>query len=77
MRSGPGENSYDVVIVGGAMIGSACAWFLAADPDFSGRVLVVERDASYEFASTSGTNSCIREQFSTELNIRMSQFAFD
>jgi glycine/D-amino acid oxidase-like deaminating enzyme len=73
----PSKFSYDVVIVGGAMIGSSCAWFLASNPDFTGSVLVVERDQSLEFASTTGTNSCIREQFSSELNIRISQFAFD
>ena len=70
----PKHSSYDVVIIGGAMLGSATAWFLADNPDFQGRVLVVERDPSYEWAATSHTNSCIRQQFSTELNVRISQF---
>jgi CBS domain-containing protein len=35
---------YDVVIVGGAVIGSAVAHYLTANPDFGGSVLVVERD---------------------------------
>ena len=70
----PNHASYDVVIIGGAMLGSATAWFLADNPDFQGRVLVVERDPTYEFAATSATNSCIRQQFSTELNVRISQF---
>lgn len=65
---------YDVVIVGGAIYGSAIAWFLASDPDFDGRVLVVERDPTYQFAATSHTNSCIRQQFSDPLNIRISRF---
>ena len=34
----------DVLIVGGAVMGSAVAYFLARDPDFRGRILVVERD---------------------------------
>jgi len=66
-----------VVIVGGAVVGSATAWFLSANPDFDGNVLVVERDMSYENSSTARTNSCMRQQFSTEINIRISQFAAD
>lgn len=67
--------TYDVVIVGGAIMGSSTAWFLTDNPDFDGTVLVVERDPSYEWCSTAHTNSCMRQQFSTELNIRISQFA--
>ncbi len=70
----PKHTSYDVVVIGGAMIGSAIAWWLARDPDFDGRVLVVERDPSFEFASTSHTNSCIRQQFGVAINIAISQF---
>lgn len=70
----PQHSSYDVVIVGGAMMGSSTAWWLSRNPDFTGRILVVERDPSYEFASTSHTNSCIRQQFSSDINIRISQF---
>jgi len=73
----PGRASYDVVIVGGAMMGAATAWFLASNPDFDGRVLVVERDPTYANAATTRTNSCIRQQYSTEINIRISQFAAD
>ena len=40
----PLESSYDAVIVGGAMMGSGVAWFLARNPDFNGTALVVERD---------------------------------
>ncbi len=71
----PLKSAYDVVIVGGAMYGSSVAWFLSDNPDFNGSILVVERDPSYEFASTSHTNSCMRQQFSSETNIRVSQFA--
>ena len=73
----PTRANYDVVIVGGAMMGSSTAWFLSDNPDFNGSVLVVERDPSYEWCSTAHTNSCMRQQFSTELNIRISQFAAD
>lgn len=73
----PSKKAYDVVIVGGAMMGSSASWFLANNPDFDGSVLVVERDPSYEKCSTTHTNSCMRQQFSTEVNIRASQFAAD
>ncbi len=56
------------------MMGSSAAWFLSDNRDFDGRVLVVERDPTYETASTSHTNSCIRQQFSTPVNIKISQF---
>ncbi|MEM0945672.1 MAG: FAD-dependent oxidoreductase, partial [Pseudomonadota bacterium] len=67
------EQSFDVVIIGGAMMGSSLAWWLS-DMGFGGRVAVIERDPSYEFSSTARTNSCIRQQFSSEINIRISQF---
>ncbi len=55
-------------------MGSSAAWFLSANPDFDGSILVVEKDPTYEFTSTAHTNSCIRQQFSTETNVRISQF---
>jgi glycine/D-amino acid oxidase-like deaminating enzyme len=70
----PKRKSYDVVIVGGAIHGSSTAWFLTNNPDFNGTILVVERDPSYSLCSTAHTNSCIRQQYSTELNVRISQF---
>ncbi len=73
----PSKNSYDVVIIGGAMFGSSVAWFLSSNPDFDGSILVVEKDPSYEFSSTAHTNSCMRQQFSNEINVRISQFAAD
>ena len=66
--------AYDVVIVGGAMLGSSTAWFLADNPDFTGTVLVIEQDPSYENSATARTNSCIRQQFSSALNVQISQF---
>ncbi len=68
------RQSYDVVIVGGAIYGSSVAWWLTQMPGFDGRILVVERDPTYEFAATSHTNSCIRQQFSNKVNIQISQF---
>jgi len=73
----PHHTSYDIVIIGGAMMGSSAAWFLSKDEDFDGRILVVERDMSFETCSTAHTNSCMRQQFSVDLNVRISQFAAD
>lgn len=73
----PKKSSFDVVIIGGAMLGSSVAWFLSSNKDFRGSILVVEKDPTYEFASTSHTNSCMRQQFSAEINVRISQFAAD
>ena len=36
----PQNTSYDVVIIGGAMMGASAAWFLSDDKDFDGKVLV-------------------------------------
>lgn len=69
------HTSYDVVIVGGAMIGSATAWWLSRDPQFKGRILVVERDPSYERAASSLSHSSIRQQFGSEVNVLVSRFA--
>lgn len=73
----PQHQNYDVVIVGGAIMGASTAWFLSDNDDFDGTVLVVDRDMTYEACSTTHTNSCMRQQFSTELNVRISQFAAD
>ncbi|XDA97505.1 FAD-binding oxidoreductase [Sulfitobacter sp. LCG007] len=70
----PAHESYDVVIIGGAIYGSAVSWWLTRTPGFQGRILVIERDPTYAYASTSHTNSCIRQQFTNETNIRISQF---
>ncbi|WP_422063415.1 NAD(P)/FAD-dependent oxidoreductase [Shimia sp.] len=77
MASIPAQTSYDVVIIGGAIMGSATAWFLANNPDFNGSVLVVEKDTTYAQSSTAHTNSCMRQQFSNTLNVQISQFAAD
>jgi glycine/D-amino acid oxidase-like deaminating enzyme len=73
----PKHDHYEVVIIGGAIMGSSTAWWLTQDTGFKGRVLVLERDPTYAQAGTTHTNSCIRQQFSTELNVRISQFGAD
>ena len=66
--------SCDVAIAGGGLMGSAVAYFLAADPDFDGSVVVIERDPAYEFCTTGRSWGGFRQQFSTPENVRMSLF---
>ena len=68
------ESIFDVVIVGGAVIGSAAAYFLMDQPGFDGSVLVIERDMSFSECATARSLASIRHQFSTPENIRISMF---
>lgn len=70
----PEYRRYDTVIVGGAIMGSSVAWFLRGMAGSASRILVVERDPTYAHAATTLTHSCIRQQFSDPLNVRISQF---
>lgn len=73
----PRHAAYDVVIIGGAIMGSSVAWWLSRDPAFTGRILVVERDPTYAQASTTGTASCVRHQYSNPVNVQIGMFATD
>ena len=64
----------DVAIIGGGAVGSSIAYFLASNPDFKGRVVVLEPDPTYRFASSALSLSSIRLQFSTPTNIELSAF---
>ena len=67
---------YDIVIVGGGIMGAASAYYLMkADPNLS--VAVIERDPSYTHASTTLSLSNVRIQFSLKENIQISQYTFE
>ncbi len=63
---------FNVVVIGGGVMGCAAAYFLARDHG-ARHVLVLERDPTYRQASSALSASSIRQQFSTPLNIALSQ----
>ncbi|MGB1251227.1 MAG: NAD(P)/FAD-dependent oxidoreductase [Candidatus Promineifilaceae bacterium] len=67
------SNNYDIILAGGGIMGSAIAYNLIKR-DATLRVLVIERDSTYEFSSTTRSDGNIRIQFDTEANIRISQY---
>ena len=73
----PARNSYDVIIVGGAVIGSSIAYWLSEQQQSGRSILVVERDSSYEFSSTALSTSAIRQQYSNPINVKISQFGVE
>ena len=59
-------------MIGGGVMGSALAyWLTRLEPSI--RMTVVERDPAYEFASSALSAASIRQQFSTPVNVRISQ----
>jgi glycine/D-amino acid oxidase-like deaminating enzyme len=68
------SRSYDIIIIGGAVMGSSVAYhLLAAEPTL--KLAVVERDPTYTRASTSLSLGGVRIQFSLEENILISLYA--
>jgi len=69
-------NTYDVLIIGGAVMGSSAAfWVSRLQPDL--RILVVEPDPSYAKCSTALSVASIRQQFTTAVNVKISRFGID
>jgi glycine/D-amino acid oxidase-like deaminating enzyme len=67
------SSEFDVVIAGGGVIGSACAYYLNSNR-FRGTIAVVEPDPTYTYAASARSAGSIRQQFSTPINIALSEF---
>jgi FAD-dependent oxidoreductase domain-containing protein 1 len=65
-----------IVIIGGGVVGSSIAFNLLQD-GFKGGVTVIERDSSYQFASSALAFGGVRQQFMSSVNIRMVQYSLD
>ncbi|MDP2969087.1 MAG: FAD-dependent oxidoreductase, partial [Deltaproteobacteria bacterium] len=68
------ERDFDLLIIGGGVMGSSIAYHLASE-GFGGRIAVFEKDPTYEKASTVLSVGGIRRQFSTEVNVLLSQYS--
>src|SRR5258707_15721102 len=68
------QRSYDVVIIGGGVMGSSAAYWLAANPGFKGSILMIERDPTYKNATTALSLGSLRQQFSPPQNVQMALF---
>lgn len=66
----------DIAIIGGGIMGSAAAYFLAASGT-GGAVAVIEPDPAYARAATTAGAGGVRRLMSLPENIRMSQFSLD
>jgi FAD-dependent oxidoreductase domain-containing protein 1 len=66
--------TFDVVIAGGAVIGSSTAYHLAHQSQGRLKILVVEPDPTYQFSASALSAGSIRQQFSTAINIDISLY---
>ena len=70
------QQSFDVLIVGGGIMGSSTAYnLIKKDPKL--KIAVMERDSSYVRASTTLSMSNIRIQFSLKENVQISQYTYE
>lgn len=66
-----------IVIVGGGVMGSSTAYFLASRAGNQDEIIVIESDPTYARASSALSASGMRQQFSTPANIDLSAYGVD
>ncbi|MBN2907224.1 MAG: FAD-binding oxidoreductase [Rhodobacteraceae bacterium] len=70
------QQVYDIAIVGGAVMGASAAYWLSRlDPGL--RIALIEAEPSFHRSSTALSVASIRQQFSTPINVKISQYGFD
>jgi len=70
------NNTYDVIIIGGGVMGCATAYYLLkAEPKLN--LAILEMDPTYEKASTPLSDGNTRIQFNIKENILMSQYGLE
>jgi glycine/D-amino acid oxidase-like deaminating enzyme len=74
--TGDPVQQFDVVVIGGGVIGCSVAHFIEEMAPATA-VAVIERDSTYEFASTPRASGGCRVQFTTPENVEMSRFSID
>ena len=70
------EKNYDVIIVGGGIMGSCTAYYLVK-MDETLRVAVIEKDTTYSKASTTLSMANVRVQFGLKENIQISRYILE
>jgi len=67
---------FDVIVVGGGVVGAATAWHLL-EADRSLSVAVVEPDPGYSYAASSAASGGVRQLFSRGENVLMSRYTHE
>jgi FAD-dependent oxidoreductase domain-containing protein 1 len=74
MWGAPVNGQAEIVVIGGAVVGSSIACHLAQRLGAGERVLVLEKDPSYARCATALSAGSIRQQFSTPVNVATSLY---
>ena len=72
----PVSSAYDVIVIGGGVVGCSAAWHLLTGASEL-RVLVVEPDPSFTRAASSASSGGVRQLFTRPENVLMSQYTLE